>query len=122
NDAYFLWGAFAEALAAECKPRGKDATDPPVLNAVASIVGQLSSEDEFNLLQMRRSELLDLEYLSPPRPYGRDEARPHVSTDGAELADHAVRQRGGRRRGLLAAMRARLRRSNQRPSDDSSPG
>jgi hypothetical protein len=122
NDAYFLWGAFAEALAAECKPRGKDATDPPVLNAVASIVGQLSSEDEFNLLQMRRSELLDLEYLSPPRPYGRDEARPHVSTDGAELADHAVRQRGGRRRGLLAAIRARLRRSNQRPSDDSSPG
>jgi hypothetical protein len=50
---------------------GADADKPDVTQAVAEIVGIVSSDDEFNLAQYRRSERLDLDYLSPPTPYVR---------------------------------------------------
>ncbi len=68
-EAYYLWGALAEALAAACRPQGRDAAQQSVMSAVSSIVGQLSSEDEFTLSQYRRSELLDLDHLSHPTPF-----------------------------------------------------
>lgn len=70
-ERYELWNALGEALAGVCGPRGADADVPPNLTAVGEIVGQVSTEDEFSLAQYRRSESLDLDYLSPPAPYGR---------------------------------------------------
>jgi hypothetical protein len=69
GERYHLWNAFAEALANLCRPRGAEAGKPEVMQAVAEIVGMVSSDDEFNLSQYRRSEMLDLDYLSPPMPY-----------------------------------------------------
>ena len=66
-----LWNALGEALAGVCGPRGRDADVAANLTAVREIVGQVSAEDEFNLAQYRRSESLDLDYLSPPVPYDR---------------------------------------------------
>lgn len=64
-DRYHLWNAFAEALANLCKPK-PTISDPSVLNAVASVDGLLSTDDEFSLYLFRRTESLDLEHLSAP--------------------------------------------------------
>lgn len=67
-DRHSLWLAFGEALASRCQPKGKDLMRPVVLNAVGSIQGVISPEDEFTLVQFRRSESLDLDHLSAPGP------------------------------------------------------
>ncbi|MCT2357009.1 hypothetical protein M3G54_01340 [Brevibacterium casei] len=64
-----LWSAFAEALAGRCKLKPKFASKPEVRDAVASVVGELSSDDEFSLARVRRSEQLDVDFLSDPVPY-----------------------------------------------------
>lgn len=64
-----LWSAFADGLASRCSPRTKDAEDPAVRDAVRSISGELSSDDEFPLSKVRRSEQLDVDFLSDPIPY-----------------------------------------------------
>ncbi|UNK45666.1 hypothetical protein [Arthrobacter sulfonylureivorans] len=66
DDLYHLWLAFADALAAQCKLRPTDLDNPEYANAVADISAELSSDDEFTLNQYRRSEMLDLDYLSEP--------------------------------------------------------
>lgn len=64
-----LWAAFAAALAARCKPKGQTADDPTVSGAVSSITGEVSADDDFPLSKVRRSEQLDVDYLSEPSPY-----------------------------------------------------
>lgn len=64
-----LWAMFADALASRCSPRAKDADDPAIREAVRSITGELSSDDEFPLSKVRRSEQLDIDFLSGPAPY-----------------------------------------------------
>jgi hypothetical protein len=58
--------ALAEAFASICKPATKHAGEQEIMTAVSSIDGKLWSDDEFPLSQVRRSEPLDLEYLSEP--------------------------------------------------------
>jgi hypothetical protein len=64
-----LWATFADALASRCSPRTKNAEDPVIRDAVQSIKGELSSDDEFPLSKVRRSEQLDIEFLSDPTPF-----------------------------------------------------
>lgn len=70
QDKYHLWLALGEALGNVCKPKGSDAGNPSIQRAVASVIGQVSTDDEFNLAQYRRSEMLDLDHLSAPSPLG----------------------------------------------------
>ncbi|TDT31225.1 hypothetical protein [Naumannella halotolerans] len=64
-----LWGTFAESLADKCAPKGQYKGDPEVTGAVLSVSGELSSDDEFPLSRARRSEQLDVDFLSDPTPY-----------------------------------------------------
>lgn len=66
-DKHMLWSAFAEALAEACKPKERDLR-PEIAEAVASVTGQLSTDEEFSLYLYLRTESLDLEHLSPPAP------------------------------------------------------
>ncbi|WP_210592213.1 hypothetical protein [Streptomyces sp. GESEQ-35] len=65
---YWLWGGFADSLAAMCVPSASAATD--ILAAVegGQIRGDLSTSEEFSFERYRRSEELDLDHLSPPLP------------------------------------------------------
>jgi hypothetical protein len=67
-ERHFLWMAFAEALADHCRPKDSDLVDSEVADAVRQIVGFASSDDDFSLAQYRRSEMLDVDHLSPPSP------------------------------------------------------
>lgn len=64
-----LWSAFSDALAARCKLKPKFEAIPEIRDAVTSVVGELSSDDEFSLARVRRSEQLDVDFLSDPVPY-----------------------------------------------------
>lgn len=64
-----LWAAFAQALAERCVPKGRSSNNEAVLGAVSSIVGEVASDDEFPLSKVRKSEQLDVDYLSDPAPY-----------------------------------------------------
>lgn len=66
-DRHMLWSAFAESLAELCQPKGPELR-PEISEAVASVTGQLSTDDEFSLFLYLRTESLDLEHLSPPAP------------------------------------------------------
>jgi hypothetical protein len=67
---YWLWGGFADSLAATCVPPASAAVD--VLAAVqdGQIRGDLSTSEEFSFERYMRSEELDLDHLSPPLPLG----------------------------------------------------
>lgn len=69
-ERYHLWLALAEAWAAKCVPRGRYKDDPAVAAAVTDgeISSEVVSDDEYSLARYRRSERLDVEHLSPPRP------------------------------------------------------
>ncbi|MAY94963.1 MAG: hypothetical protein CMH84_00270 [Nocardioides sp.] len=56
--------ALAEAFASICTPAARHAHDEEIMSAVSSIEGKLWPDDEFPLSQVRKSEPLDLEYLS----------------------------------------------------------
>lgn len=58
--------ALAEAFASICTPAAKHAREPEIMTAVSSTEGKLWPDDEFPLSQVRKSEPLDLEYLSEP--------------------------------------------------------
>ncbi|UVI36697.1 hypothetical protein [Brevibacterium spongiae] len=66
-----LWAKFAEALAAKCYPSKAGKSDA-VSAAVSEVVGEVHSDDEFPLSKMRKSEQLDIDFLSPPVPLGDD--------------------------------------------------
>lgn len=57
---------FATSLAAVCRPHMRHRDDASVMNAVTSVEGRLWADDEFPLSRVRKSEPLDLEYLSEP--------------------------------------------------------
>ncbi|MGC2941822.1 MULTISPECIES: hypothetical protein [unclassified Brevibacterium] len=66
-----LWTGLAEALAAKCDP-GKAGESEAVSDAVSEVIGEVYSDDEFPLAKVRRSEQLDIDFLSPPVPFGDD--------------------------------------------------
>jgi hypothetical protein len=70
RERYHLWLALAEAWGDRCRPRGRYRNDPSVANAVrGGAVGvEILSDDEYTLARYRRSEMLDLDHLSPPSP------------------------------------------------------
>lgn len=58
--------ALAESFARLCEPAHGHADDKAVMSAVTGIDWQLWPDDEFPLARVRKSEPLDLEYLSEP--------------------------------------------------------
>lgn len=58
--------ALAESFAALCKPKESYEHNAIVSGAVSEVGWQLWSDDEFPLSRVRKSEPLDLEYLSEP--------------------------------------------------------
>lgn len=62
-----LWPLLAESFAAQCRPRSGDA-GADTARAVTEVTGLLWSDDEFPLSRVRKSELLDVEYLSDGYP------------------------------------------------------
>jgi len=73
-ERYHLWLAFAEAFGRHCTLKRSDADNPSYLAAVNSISGELSTDNDFNLAQFRRSEMLDLDHLSSPTPFTEQES------------------------------------------------
>lgn len=64
-----LWPLLAASLARICQPADKDLTNPQVAGAVSGeIVGEFWQDDEFPLSKYRKSELLDVDYLSAAHP------------------------------------------------------
>lgn len=61
-------GALAEACASICKPGRKHEDDEAVIGAVSDVSAVLWADDEFPLSRVRKSEPLDLDYLSEPTP------------------------------------------------------
>lgn len=67
-ERYYLWGALGWALVDEMNSAGARNENTAIRLAVSSIESQLSSDDEFSLAQMRKSEMLDLDHLSIAAP------------------------------------------------------
>jgi hypothetical protein len=65
EERYFLWMALGAAWAAKCKPKHSTET---VTDAVSTIRGEVIEAGEFSLTRVMRSEVLDLDHLSPPWP------------------------------------------------------
>ncbi|WP_068396846.1 hypothetical protein [Kribbia dieselivorans] len=63
-----LWPLLAESMARLCRPSTRDPADPSVESAVSGIVGEFWADDEFPLSRYRKSELLDVDYLSAGYP------------------------------------------------------
>ena len=63
---HHVLSALAESLAALCKPANLDRQPQTVTTAVATVEWHLWGDDEFPLARIRKSEPLDLEYLSEP--------------------------------------------------------
>jgi hypothetical protein len=66
HERHHVLYALAESLAALCKPANLDRQPEAVTTAVATIEWHLWGDDEFPLARIRKSEPLDLEYLSEP--------------------------------------------------------
>ncbi|MDR1790909.1 MAG: hypothetical protein LBR20_04535 [Propionibacteriaceae bacterium] len=62
-----LWSLLADSLAAYCVPK-KKLTSTDALRTVAGIVAELWTDDTFPLSRVRKSELLDVDYLSTGYP------------------------------------------------------
>lgn len=63
-----LWPLMADSLASICRPSTKDSAQTGVLAAVAGVAGEFWADDEFPLSKYRKSELLDVDYLSAGYP------------------------------------------------------
>lgn len=64
-----LWPLLADSLAQICQPADRDLANPQVASAVSGeIVGEFWQDDEFPLSKYRKSELLDVDYLSAAHP------------------------------------------------------
>jgi hypothetical protein len=71
TDVYFLWLALVEAWGILCEPDLKKCNQEDldrIRSAVAGIDAELFDERTFTLYRYRRSERLDLDHLSSPRP------------------------------------------------------
>ncbi|MFF3879170.1 hypothetical protein [Streptomyces sp. NPDC001978] len=67
-ERYWLWGGFADALAALCIPSAGEAADVLASVEDGRIRGDLTTSEEFPFERYRHSEELDLDHLSPPLP------------------------------------------------------
>lgn len=63
-----LWDELAWALADSCKPRAKFAEIEQVRSAVAGVEAMVWTDDDFPLSRYRKSEQLDVDFLSDPIP------------------------------------------------------
>ena len=63
-----LWDEFAWGLAQLCTPKGRYAEAPEVKEAVAAVEALVWTDEEFPLVRYRRSEQLDVDFLSDPSP------------------------------------------------------
>lgn len=59
---HHLWEAYAESWAVKCQP-------PKTESHLGTVAAEIVSDDEFTTLRNRRSETLDLDHLSAPRPH-----------------------------------------------------
>jgi hypothetical protein len=66
HERHHVLHALAESFAALCKPVNLDRQPGAVTAAVSTIEWHLWGDDEFPLARIRKSEPLDLEYLSEP--------------------------------------------------------
>lgn len=62
---HFLQNAIVDAMAAVCVPKDPTQRRPDL---VQEITGEITTEADFTLHRARRSELLDLDHLSAPKP------------------------------------------------------
>lgn len=62
---HFLQNAIVDAMAVACLPKDPTQRRPDL---VQEITGEITTEADFSLHRARRSELLDLDHLSAPRP------------------------------------------------------
>jgi len=75
-ERHWLWQAIGEAWASKCRPsdsdlKDLDESDRQRINGIVlnqEIASDVTSEDEYSLFRYRRSEALDLDYLSPSVP------------------------------------------------------
>ncbi len=65
----FLWNCLGEAMVAKCTPGTREPDDVQFAVAGGAFVPEVVSEDEYTLDRVRRSEILDLDHLSTPRPH-----------------------------------------------------
>lgn len=63
-----LWEAIGAAFSQRCVPHGKATVAPQVTSAVHSVTAKIWSDDEFPLAMYRKSEQLDIDFLSDPIP------------------------------------------------------
>lgn len=63
-----LWDEFAWSLAASCTPKGRHAGDQTVRGAVAAVEAMLWTDEDFPLVRYRKTEQLDVDFLSDPTP------------------------------------------------------
>ncbi|HKT55248.1 MAG TPA: hypothetical protein VJR25_00625, partial [Microbacterium sp.] len=68
NRTVVLWDEFAWSLAALCTPKGRQADDQTVKGAVATVEAMLWTDEDFPLVRYRKSEQLDVDFLSDPTP------------------------------------------------------
>lgn len=59
-----LWTLFADLLAERCRPSATELQNSAVRNAVNSILSRVCDDHDFTLAEWRRSERLDVDYLS----------------------------------------------------------
>lgn len=62
-----LWSLFAESLALHCVPKAHRQARPEP-HAAVRVAAQLWEDDQFPLSRYRKSEMLDIDYLSEPHP------------------------------------------------------
>lgn len=63
-----LWDELGWALAAACRPRSKFSENEAVQTAVAKVEAAVWTDDDFPLSRYRKSEQLDVDFLSDPVP------------------------------------------------------
>lgn len=94
-DRYWLWQAMGEAWATRCKPADIVLTRLDELSrrrVREAVLGQeigfdVTSEDEFSLYRYRRSEMLDLDHLSPSLPFVTERVRSPAIAGAQRLGD-----------------------------------
>ncbi len=69
DDKYAAWIRIAEELASRCRPRAKHLGNSLIASAVSRVVPQVWADDDFPLSLVRKSEILDIDFLSDPAPY-----------------------------------------------------
>ncbi|NED04372.1 hypothetical protein G3I55_22190 [Streptomyces sp. SID6648] len=67
-ERYWLWEAFAESMAAECRPKSTVSDDVRVAVAEGQFSWEVATVEDVTYERILRSEEIDLDHLSPPLP------------------------------------------------------